>query len=312
MSFSSDIKKELCALHVRTDLQKLFLLSGLTHCCGSLRLMRPLAVTYHTEQLPVARLIMDLGKALFGEADAVLEKKQQEHRKRPLLDVRISGRDTRRLMLATGVLTESDDGFNLSSHVPDNCTAGGDAARCFVRGCFLASGVCVDPVRRYHVEILCRSEAFCAELIRLLADYGITAKMALRKGRHVLYCREGDDVMSFLALIGANVAALQFENVRAEKETRNYANRTTNCDAANMGKVASASATQLQAIEHLSQRNTLRELPAPLFEAAELRINHPESTLQELADLAGIKKSGMNHRLQRLVRLAEDMGYFLR
>lgn len=312
MSFSSDIKQELCALHIKSDLQKLALLSGLTHCCGTLRLMRPLAVTYHTEQLPVARLIVDLTKSIYHGADVLLEKKQQEHRKKPLLDVRVDGRDTRKLMLNTGVLAESDDGFYLSPRVPACCISNNDAARCFVRGCFLASGVCVDPIRRYHVEILCRNEAFCTELVHLLADYGIAAKVAFRKGRHVLYCREGDDVMSFLALIGANVATLQFENVRAEKETRNYANRTTNCDAANMGKVASASAQQLQAIWHLSQKMPLRDLPAPLFEAAELRINHPESTLQELADLAGIKKSGMNHRLQRLVRLAEDMGYYLK
>ena len=51
----------------------------------------------------------------------------------------------------------------------------------------------------------------------------------------------------------------------------------------------------------------LNQLPAPLYEAALLRLNHPEATLLELAELAEIGKSGMNHRLSRLVRIAKEI-----
>ena len=51
----------------------------------------------------------------------------------------------------------------------------------------------------------------------------------------------------------------------------------------------------------------LTDLPAPLYEAARLRLAHPDATLQELADLAEIGKSGMNHRLARLMRLAAEL-----
>ena len=48
-------------------------------------------------------------------------------------------------------------------------------------------------------------------------------------------------------------------------------------------------------------------LPGSLREAAELRMNHPDATLSELAEMAGIQKSGMNHRLARLIRMAEEL-----
>ena len=57
----------------------------------------------------------------------------------------------------------------------------------------------------------------------------------------------------------------------------------------------------------LQMPDNLSELPAPLYEAARLRLAHPDATLQELADLAEIGKSGMNHRLARLMRLAAEL-----
>ena len=39
-----------------------------------------------------------------------------------------------------------------------------------------------------------------------------------------------------------------------------------------------------------------------------LRLQHPEATLQELADIAEIGKSGMNHRFSRLIAIAEEYG----
>ncbi len=84
-------------------------------------------------------------------------------------------------------------------------------------------------------------------------------------------------------------------------------NRTNNCDTANIGKTVNASTLQRQAIEIIEERMGLDRLPAPLYEAATLRMNHPEATLQELAEMAEIGKSGMNHRLERLIRIAREI-----
>ncbi|MPM42838.1 putative sporulation transcription regulator WhiA [bioreactor metagenome] len=127
-----------------------------------------------------------------------------------------------------------------------------------------------------------------------------------RKDRVIVYLK-GEEVAGFLALVGANAPALAFENVRAERDFRNYVNRTNNCDTANIGKTVNASTLQRQAIEIIEERMGLDRLPAPLYEAATLRMNHPEATLQELAEMAEIGKSGMNHRLERLIRIAREI-----
>jgi DNA-binding protein WhiA len=95
--------------------------------------------------------------------------------------------------------------------------------------------------------------------------------------------------------------------VRAEKETRNYVNRTNNCVYANLDKLVAAAMRQQQAVNTIIRHGHFQRLPKALKEAAELRINYPDAGLQELADMAGIKKSGMNHRLARLVEYAQDL-----
>ena len=105
----------------------------------------------------------------------------------------------------------------------------------------------------------------------------------------------------------SNAAVIRFENARTEKDYRNYMNRTSNCDTANIGKTVNASVDQRNAILRIEERIGIRSLSSPLLEAALLRLNNPDATLAELAELAGIGKSGMNHRLNRLIALAEEL-----
>ena len=51
----------------------------------------------------------------------------------------------------------------------------------------------------------------------------------------------------------------------------------------------------------------LEELPDKLKEAVDLRVAHPELTLAQLAELCEppVSKSAFNHRLRKLVELAE-------
>jgi len=50
-------------------------------------------------------------------------------------------------------------------------------------------------------------------------------------------------------------------------------------------------------------------LPAKLEEAAVMRKNNPEATLQELADMMNppMKKSGLNNRLKKIEDIADKL-----
>ncbi len=306
MSFASDIKNEVVRIRVKDASAKLAELSGLTFACGNLKLGRRKAVSYRTENREVGRHIAALGTSLY-DLDVGMEERVREHRSIPLYVVDMSGPRAGEMLADTGVMVTDAEGVHLLSLLPKDLIREDEARRAFVRGCFLGAGSCSDPQGAYSVEILCRTENFALELSALLNEYGLTARHALRRNRYVVYLKEGDSVTGFLALIGSNIAALDLENVRAEKETRNYVNRTTNCEYANLDKLVAASVRQQQAVNTILSHGHFQRLPKALKEAAELRLNYPDASLQELADMADIKKSGMNHRLTRLIEYAQDL-----
>lgn len=306
MSFSSQIKEEAVRLRVKEPGLRRSELSGLAFACGNLKLGRRRALSCRTENREVGRHIASLAAGLYA-VEVQMEERVREHRQTPLYVVDITGPQAAKMLEEIGVLYQDAEGLQLLSRLPQALLLGDDNKRAFIRGCFLGSGSCSDPKGAYTLDILCPTETFAQGLCRILTDYGLCARYTQRRSRFVVYMKDGDSITGFLALMGANGAALAFENVRAEKETRNYVNRATNCEYANLEKLVAASLRQQEAVKAIMNRGHFQKLPPALREAAELRLNYPDAGLQELADLAGIKKSGMNHRLTRLLEYAQDL-----
>lgn len=304
MSFSSSAKEDLVKIRLKTDLVRLAQLAGLVHTCGALTIGRGRGAAFTTETLAVGKLIVSLATALYP-LEPTIELSERE-RRRPLTLVTLLGDEAEQLLLDTGLLIREAGEFSIGETVPARLLQEDECRRAFLRGAFLGSGSCTNPYRGYHLEIIARSDAFAEQLRSVLATFGPEAKTMLRREKPVVYLK-GDDVSAFLALVGANGSALKFESARAERDFRNYVNRTTNCETANIEKTVFASTEQISAIDVIEEHMGLNQLPAPLYEAALLRLNHPEATLLELAELAEIGKSGMNHRLARLVRIAKEI-----
>lgn len=304
MSFSSSAKEDLVRIRLRSDQCRLAELAGLIHTCGALTIGRGRGAVFTTESLAVAKLVVSLTAAMYA-LEPTVELSERE-RRRPLTVVTLLGNDAEKLLFDTGMLYLEAGEFRLGEVVPAALIGEEDCRRAFLRGAFLGSGSCANPYRGYHLEIVARSEAFADQLCAVLASFGPEARRMQRREKPVVYLK-GDDVSAFLALVGANGSALKFESARAERDFRNYVNRKTNCETANIEKTVYAAAEQQSAIETIEEHMGLNRLPTPLYEAAILRLNHPEATLMELADLAEIGKSGMNHRLARLVRIAKEI-----
>jgi len=183
--------------------------------------------------------------------------------------------------------------------------------KAFLRGVFLAAGSLSDPGKGYHLELVCETREDSRLIRDLMSNFEIGAKTVERKGRFVVYLKEGDQVADFLALIRADISLLNLENVRVLKDVRNNVNRKVNCETANISKTVSASLSQIQAIEKLKLHDRLDGLPYFLKEAAELRLRYPEATLTELGEMMDppVGKSGVNHRLRKLREIAEEEIY---
>jgi DNA-binding protein WhiA len=123
-----------------------------------------------------------------------------------------------------------------------------------------------------------------------------------RRERWVAYTKSADGVTTVLAQMGLSEAVLEYEARAVLGEAKANANRVTNFDAANAGRTATAAARQQRALENLDPEH----LPPALKEMLDLRLEHPDASLAELARLGDISKSAANHRLRRLVSISAD------
>ena len=122
-----------------------------------------------------------------------------------------------------------------------------------------------------------------------------------------MYLKEGDAVIDFLGMLQADKAVEDFEVARNLKEVRNQVNRLVNCETANLQKTVDAAGRQIQEIHQLQAAGRLQGLAPALLQAAEARLAHPDATLSELAELLQVGKSGINHRLRKLSKLAQEL-----
>ena len=179
----------------------------------------------------------------------------------------------------------------------------------FLRGCFFAGGSITDPAKRYHLELTSSHLQASRELEVLLRESGYPPKSVSRNGSSVTYFKQSDQIEDFLTLIGAPAAAMRIMSTKVEKGIRNSVNRRLNCDSANLDKAVEAAQSQGAAIRKLEAAGRLKELPDKLQETAALRLAHLELSLSELAETFDppVTKSCLNHRLRKLVELAENL-----
>ena len=179
----------------------------------------------------------------------------------------------------------------------------------FLRGAFLAGGSVTDPGKGYHLEFATTHRSVAKEAYTLMQEMlGFYPKSAARGGGQVLYLKQSEQISDCLTFLGAPIAAMGIMEARLEKELNNKVNRRCNCDEANTSKVVEAAQDQLAAIRILRDLGEIEHLPLKLQQAVEARIENPEASLTELAAMMQppISKPAMNHRLKKLVQMAEE------
>ena len=121
--------------------------------------------------------------------------------------------------------------------------------------------------------------------------------------------KEGAQIVDMLAVMEANVALMDLENIRILKEMRNSVNRKVNCETANINKTVNAAVKQMEDIKLIQRTIGFESLNEGLAQIAELRLQYPESTLKELGLMLvpQVGKSGVNHRLRKLSEIADGL-----
>jgi len=179
--------------------------------------------------------------------------------------------------------------------------------KAMLRGFFLGCGSVNAPSGRYHMEFTVPTLGWGTSLLRLFHDRGIRAGMIERAGHHVVYLKEGDAIVRTLGLIGASRAVMEFEKVRVVREVSGQVNRRLNFETANIDKTIGSALREVAAIEKLDNAGLLARLSPALQEMGRARRQNPELNLTELSLQMKLSKSAINHRLRRLVEMADAL-----
>ena len=181
----------------------------------------------------------------------------------------------------------------------------------FLRGLFIADGTVNDPAKSYHLEIKLPQDGRVEPVRILLAEEGYEVGVTARGGLAGLFCKSGTVIQELLAFIGATSTVFAFFNAQIERSIRNDENRATNCVAQNISRAVLTGARHLAAIQYLDEHNLLGTLPDDLQFTARLRLNNPDVTLSELAELhfPPITKSGVSHRLEKIMAVYEKYSH---
>jgi DNA-binding protein WhiA len=181
--------------------------------------------------------------------------------------------------------------------------------RSFVRGAFLAGGGVINPTKSYHLELVTAYYNVSRQTYSLLLEMEFLPKETARSGNYIIYFKQSSAIEDFLTLIGAPIAAMELMSAKIEKDVRNSVNRRVNCDTANVSKTVDAAATQIMAIEKITESGLIDSLSDKLKQTAILRLQNPELSIKELAEISipPVTKSCLNHRLRKLIEFADEI-----
>lgn len=190
------------------------------------------------------------------------------------------------------------------ANISDECCAGA-----FLRGAFLSCGTVTSPESGYHLEFVVPYKKLCTDLMKFLDELNLNPKYIVRKGNHIVYFKDSESIEDILAIIGAQDASLYVMGIKIEKDVKNKVNRKLNFEMSNISKTVDAAQIQISSIELIESRQGLSSLPDNLQKIARLRLEYPESSLSELEKLLDepISRSGINHRLNKIVKIAQDI-----
>lgn len=181
-----------------------------------------------------------------------------------------------------------------------------DCSAAFCAGILLSSANFSNPDKESRIEIRINDPSRAETVSNFFSELGHTPSRSERDGVPSLIFKRSDDVEDILTIAGAVSSVMELMQGKLMRELRGQINRNSNCEIRNIGRAAVAAKAQVEAIKEIRASGRFAALPDELKETATLREDFPEISLSELAakHSPAITKSGLNHRLKKLLALA--------
>lgn len=307
MTYALQAKNELTRREFGRECCQAAELTAFVRLSGNIQISgKRLSLNVVTSNPAIARRIFSLFKQLFCLSSELLVRRKIRLRKNNVYLIRISeSLRVREVLTELGLMREGI----LVQELAERIKKGKCCGRAYLRGAFLAAGSVSNPENSYHLEIFTDYQQQSDDLAALIETFSLKAKVITRKNGYLVYLKDSEQIVAFLNVIGAHSTLLNFENVRILKDIRNRINRLVNFETANVNKMVEAAVKQAEVIRAIDDSVGLAALEPPLQQLAELRLQYPEASLQELGEMLDPKlgKSGVNHRMRKMEKIAKKL-----
>ena len=313
MNFTDKIKSEILSKSIKEKHCKKAFVAGLIRGSGVLyERDGDLGVEFKVPDEQTAMTITTTFSQLYGyDIREVSTATEQGGKEKFYLN--ISGKETVEILTDLGILTYNNGEIAVDLKFFGEFTKNECCVRAFIRGLFVASGRCTLPTENdnsstgYHLEINFSHYAPALETSEKLAQFGVLTKIVNRREGYIVYIKSAEEIKDFLAFLPAPISVLKLTDLMINREFANTINRQKNCDLANVTKQVEASAKLVDAIKKIEQTIGIDRLKDDLAKTARFRLDYPDDTLNELAERLAISKSCLNHRLRKIVMLANEL-----
>ncbi len=304
MSFTAEAKDELSRIDPHSKDADRAELSALIRVCGTLsfRGAGRYSIKISTETGAVARMVIKLTHSLYHLEPSLTVRRSVLHKTRNYL-IEIPEQDgLEDALYDLGILAV---GQGLSQGIEKRLVADRTSLESYIRGAFLAGGFIADPRGGFHLEICVTGKTLAEDIVELMGELGVAAKLYHRRGSWAIYIKNFEDTVNLMRAIGAKDAPHAMEEIREVKSVMNNINRKVNAEIANQARSVSASAKHLQLIDEAEELVGLDQLPPAVKEFCELRRAYPDLSLRDLGEEAEppLSKSALFHRIKRLEQI---------
>ncbi|MBQ7568148.1 DNA-binding protein WhiA [bacterium] len=181
--------------------------------------------------------------------------------------------------------------------------------RSWMAGLYLVSGTVADPHKDYYLEWGSVSLDSAYLLLSCLRDEQTEPGLVSKSKGQLVCLKRAEDVAVALSLLGATLARLEFEDIRAIRETNNDLHRLVNAETANIKRSADAAVRQIKKLQILNDNNILGGLSPVLAEVARLRLENPDLSYRELGEMLDppLTRASVGKKLAKLEELADKV-----
>ena len=179
--------------------------------------------------------------------------------------------------------------------------------RGYLRGFFLSCGYIKDPKKEYSLDFFVDNKELADKMYNILLSKKKKIFKTIKKNKILVYLRNSEDIMDVLVSMNALKYFFEYEEITIIKNLKNKTIREMNWEVANETKTLNTGNYQIKMIKYIDKKLGLNTLTDVLKEAAMLRLNNPEDSLQNLADMINISKSGIRNRFRRIEEIYNNL-----